>query len=56
MNVKQLIRELEKVENKFAEVDIYVHQDHRGYCEVGSIGLTGSERKKVVLFTRQEGK
>jgi hypothetical protein len=56
MNVKKLMAELEKIENKFLEVEIYVQQDHKGYCELGSIGLRNSNRKKVLLFTRQEEK
>lgn len=55
MTVRNLIHELEKVENKFLEVEIYVQQDHKGYCELGSIGFPNSSRKKIVLFTRKEG-
>jgi hypothetical protein len=54
MNVKQLIKQLEQIENKFLEVEIYVQPDHKHVCELDRIGLPNSSRKKVVLFTGQE--
>lgn len=54
MNVKQLIAELEKIENKFTEIEIYVRDGHKAYCEIDFVGLPNSSRKKAILFTRKE--
>lgn len=52
ITVKKLIEELEKIANKHLEVEVYVLDDCKGYCEIGSIGLPGKDRKKVLIFTR----
>ncbi len=56
ITVKKLIQELEKIENKLLEVEIYVQQDHKGYCEFGSVSLPNRERRKVLIFTRNNKK
>ena len=56
ITVKRLIAELEKIENKLLEVEIYVSADHQGFCEIGNISLPKLGRKKIVLFTKQEVK
>lgn len=54
MNVKQLIKELEKIDNKFLEVEVYGFKQNHGapYMQIKGI-KSASIGKKVLIMADQ---
>ncbi|HHF7341061.1 TPA: hypothetical protein ACPSKZ_000672 [Legionella anisa] len=51
MTVKKLISELEKIENKFLEVECHVGESFYGYQPIERIKKVN---KKIVIFTKDD--
>lgn len=50
MTVKKLISELEKIENKFLEVEVRIGSKFHSYYEVNAVQ---KESKKVFIFAKE---